>query len=185
MGEISHTPLRDPSYEDERAGNRYSIVVFSLGMGLMLALLYFGQSLSSSSSPSESEFPDSNNPSTSASPPIEAAGDSWRMRTVSMNGTNPQSVWNGGYTLTLNSTEIRGSICNGFAGTIEYVDGLTIKVEMVAFTQMLCTSTPGIMEVEELFIEGLRHGMEITETDDELELRDIVTNTTFVYGRDS
>lgn len=160
------------SYEDEMAGGRSSIVVFSLGMGLMLALLYFAQVTSSS----ESEFPDD---------PSPAATDSWRMRTVSMNGTNPQSVWSGGYTLTLNSTEIRGSICNGFAGTVEYVDDSTIKGEMVFFTQMLCTATPGIMEVEDLFTEGLKHGMVITEIDNALELRDVVTNTTFVYGRES
>lgn len=151
------------------ASGKSSIVIISLGMGLMLTLLYFAGATSSGS-----EVPD--NPS---------VADPWGMTTISINGTRPEPVWDGGYTLTLNSTEISGSTCNGFAGSIEYLDDSTIRGASILFTAMLCTATPGIMEVEEPFIDGLRHGMAVTETDNALELRDVVTNTTFVYSRSS
>lgn len=118
----------------------------------------------------------------------DAPSDSWRMRTIAINGTgNPEFVWENKYMLHINATHIGGKICNGFGGDVQYLDNSTIRGH-VFVTQMLCGTTPGggpdIMEVEELFLDGLVHGMTVSERNGMLELRDIVTNTTFMYSKD-
>jgi heat shock protein HslJ len=118
----------------------------------------------------------------------DASPNLWRMRTIAINGTrHPEFVWENNYTLHINATHISGKICNGFGGDVQYLDNSTIRGN-VFVTRMLCGITPGggsdIMEVEELFLDGLVHGMTISERNDKLELRDIVTNTTFIYSKD-
>jgi heat shock protein HslJ len=155
-------------------GSKSSVLLISLGMGVMLTLLYFSAAASSGRDFGNDVVP----------------ADSWRMRTVSINGTgDPASVWENNYTLSINATHISGKICNGFAGDIQHLDNSTIRGQNVFATEMLCVATPGggpdIMKVEELFLDGLVHGMKISESDDILELRDIMTNTTFIYSKDS
>ncbi|MEW6603085.1 MAG: hypothetical protein AB1351_00165 [Thermoproteota archaeon] len=40
------------------------------------------------------------------------------------------------------------------------------------------------MVVEAVFLDGLAHEMAISKSNDTLELRDIVTNTPFMYSKD-
>ena len=111
--------------------------------------------------------------------------DSWQMRAVAINGANFEHVWENGYILHYNSTAIKGKLCNGFAGKIRFVDS-TIKAYDVIFTDRGCGFTlsgPSSMEMDRLFGEGLGHGMVVSETSDALALRDLLTNTTFVYGK--
>lgn len=111
---------------------------------------------------------------------------SWQMRAVSASGGAPTSVWENGYMLHIDRTQISGRICNGFVGEIQYQNASAIRGSAVAFTEIWCGSTlrgPDVMEVEKLFQDGLIHGMAVSESGDTLVLRDVETGAAFVYAR--
>ncbi|MGI0020520.1 MAG: hypothetical protein ACREAY_08615 [Nitrososphaera sp.] len=76
-------------------------------------------------------------------------------------------VWNHGFALHVNGTKIDGRICNGFGGSVQYVDPSTIRTHQIFSTVSLCGTLtgegPSIMATERAFHEGLENGLAISE----------------------
>lgn len=121
--------------------------------------------------------------------PLEPPNDSWRMYSFSPDGRNTTDVWMKGYWLRINGTQIDGQICNGYGGSIRYVDSSTIQGDQIFSTSALCGTLSGeessIMEIERVFYEGLKNGISLSEQGNSLVLRDSLTNATFVYVKNA
>ncbi|AIF84351.1 META domain protein [Candidatus Nitrososphaera evergladensis SR1] len=116
----------------------------------------------------------------------ELTAYAWQMRSFSLDGHDIIDVRDYEIALSVNRTQIDGRICNGFGGSVQYVNSSTIKGQQIAFTTALCTAPtrgPIMMEVEDAFKNGLNNGMTISKEGDTLVLKDVVTNSTFTYGK--
>lgn len=107
------------------------------------------------------------------------------MRSFSPEGHGLRDVPENEFNLHINGTKIQGEICNGFGGDIEYIDSSTFRGRQIFYTTSLCVGQdgPSIMEVESTFQDGMTNGLAVSEDGDTLVLRDIVTDSTFVYER--
>jgi heat shock protein HslJ len=107
------------------------------------------------------------------------------MRSFSPDGHDSRNVLDDEFNLHINGTKIQGEICNGFGGDIEYIDSSTFRGRQIFYTTSLCIGQdgPSIMEVESAFQDGMTNGLAVSEDGDTLVLRDIVTDSTFVYER--
>lgn len=118
---------------------------------------------------------------------LEQPKDSWRMYSFSPDGRDTIDVWNEGYWLLINGTQVDGHICNGYGGGIRYIDSSTIQADQIFSTSALCGTLTGeessIMEIERMFHEGLKNGISLSGQGNSLVLRDSLTNATFVYVR--
>ena len=120
---------------------------------------------------------------------LEQPKDSWRMYSFSSDGRDIMDIWNKGYWLRINGTQIDGQICNGYGGSIRYIDSSTIHADQIFSTSALCGTLTGeeslIMEMERVFHEGLKNGILLSEQGNSLVLRDSLTNATFVYVKNA